>query len=498
MEIIKKVCYAFFVSLNWKEINLILDELDLAGSRIQKVFQGDFNVLALEIFGRTGTQVVLVSLVPGGCRINRSSRPVPKTDKPLRFAQFLKSRVVNGRVEEASQLGDNRIVRLLVRRGEIRYRIYIRLWSNAANVIVTGEDGVILDAMKRLPKRKEVSGGSYRPEETLGEKTERNAENDEKYAVRELPGNGSFNEKIDTFYAEQGGELSLEKLREKAEWLIGGSVNRLEASLERLREKEEEYKNAARWKEYGDIIMANASGIAPGSAWLEAADFFSPENKTIRIELDTRKSPAENAELCYEKYRKGKNGLKNLQEEIKDGETELIRLKETKKKLLLETNPLILKGLLRKIHPGSGGTRNSAGIAEKGAEKRTGLSFRDGDWSIIVGRDARENDELLRRHVRGNDLWLHARDYAGAYVFIKHRSGKTAPLDILLDAGNLALFYSKGRNNGYCDCYYTQAKYLRRVKNGPKGKVIPTQEKNISIKLDQKRLKKLEEARIRY
>ncbi|MDR2049760.1 MAG: NFACT family protein, partial [Treponema sp.] len=325
------------MSLNWKEINLILDELNLAGSRIQKVFQSDFNVLALEIFGRTGggtdgktgTQVVLVSLVPGGCRINRSFRPVPKTDKPLRFAQFLKSRIVNGRIEEACQLGDNRIVRLLVRRGEMCYRMYIRLWSNAANVIVTGEDGVILDAMKRLPKRKEVSGGSYRPEETLGEKTERNAKNDEKYAVRELPGNGSFNEKIDAFYAERGGELSLEKLREKTEWLIGGSVNRLEASLERLREKEAEYKNAVRWKEYGDIIMANASGIVPGSAWLEAADFFSPENNTIRIELDTRKSPAENAERCYEKYRRGKNGLKNLQEEIQDGETELAKLKET-------------------------------------------------------------------------------------------------------------------------------------------------------------------------
>jgi predicted ribosome quality control (RQC) complex YloA/Tae2 family protein len=483
------------MSLNWKEINLILDELGLAGSRIQKVFQGDFNVLALEVFGKaggkTGAQTIIVSLAPGGCRINRSFRPVPKTGKPLRFAEFLKSRVVNGRIEEASQLGGNRIVRLLIRRGEIRYRVYIRLWSNAANVIVTGEDGVILDAMKRLPKRGEVSGGSYKPEETLGETADKKAES---YAVRELPGDLSFNEKIDVFYAEQGGELSLENLRERAERLIGGSVNRLEASLEKLREKEADYKNAARWKEYGDIIMANASDIVPGSVWLEAEDFFSPENKTIRIELDARKSPAENAELCYEKYRRGKSGLKDLREEIQDGETELARLRETEEKLLAETNPLVLKGLLRKIRPGSG---RSVSPGETGAAKRPGLSFRDGDWLVIVGRDAKENDELLRRHVRGNDLWLHARDYAGAYVFIKHRPGKTPPLDILLDGGNLALFYSRGRNNGSGDCYYTQVKYLRRAKNGPKGKVIPTQEKNISVKLDQKRLKKLEEARIR-
>jgi predicted ribosome quality control (RQC) complex YloA/Tae2 family protein len=68
-------------------------------------------------------------------------------------------------------------------------------------------------------------------------------------------------------------------------------------------------------------------------------------------------------------------------------------------------------------------------------------------------------------------------------------------LDILLDAGNLALFYSKGRNAGEGDLFYTQVKYLRRVKNGPKGLVIPTQEKNLHIKLDEPRLKELEQCR---
>jgi predicted ribosome quality control (RQC) complex YloA/Tae2 family protein len=83
-------------------------------------------------------------------------------------------------------------------------------------------------------------------------------------------------------------------------------------------------------------------------------------------------------------------------------------------------------------------------------------------------------------------------------VFIKHRAGKSIPLEILLDAGNLALFYSKGRNNHRGDLYYTQVKYLRRAKNGPKGLVIPTQEKNLQIKADPDRLKKLEDAQIKH
>jgi predicted ribosome quality control (RQC) complex YloA/Tae2 family protein len=157
----------------------------------------------------------------------------------------------------------------------------------------------------------------------------------------------------------------------------------------------------------------------------------------------------------------------------------------------LETNPLVLHKLLKS----AGALARGKLPARREDSKRPGLSFRRKNWLIIVGRDASENDALLRRHVKGNDLWLHARDYPGSYVFIKQQAGKTVPLDILLDAGNLAVFYSKGRNSGEGDLFYTQVKYLRRAKDGPKGLVIPTQEKNLHVKVESARLKELEECR---
>jgi predicted ribosome quality control (RQC) complex YloA/Tae2 family protein len=140
--------------------------------------------------------------------------------------------------------------------------------------------------------------------------------------------------------------------------------------------------------------------------------------------------------------------------------------------------------------------KDKAPFPVKAGEKRPGLSFRRKDWLILVGRDAGENDALLRKYVRGGDLWLHSRDYPGAYVFIKQRAGKTVPLDILLDAGNLAVFYSKARNNGEGDLFYTPVKYLRRAKNGPKGLVIPTQEKNLHVRVERERLRELEACKI--
>jgi predicted ribosome quality control (RQC) complex YloA/Tae2 family protein len=438
--------------------------------------------MALQLYGPGGGKTLLIALSSGACRLHETFRGIPKSEKPLRFAEFLKSRIVNGWIEEARQLGNNRIVRLLIHRGEHRYRLYIRLWSNAANCILTDEDGVVLDAMRRLPKRGEVSGGRYAPEEIPAEGDPPKLKD---YQVRELPGYASFNQGIDAWYAQQGSALSLERLREQARTRYEAAMGRLRESLDRLRAKEADYAAADRLKEYGDIILANLAAIQPKDEWLEAENFY--HGGTIRIKLDPDKTAPALAEGYYEQYRKAKNGLGEVQAEIRAGEAELERLGRTLDRLLEEDNPLALHKLLK----AKGGA--PAAAADR---KRPGLSFRRKDWLILVGRDAAENDALLRRHVKGMDLWLHARDYPGSYVFIKQRPGKTIPLEILLDAGNLALFYSKGRNNGEGDLFYTPVKNLRRAKDGPRGLVIPTHEKNLRVKMDEKRLKELEQCRI--
>jgi predicted ribosome quality control (RQC) complex YloA/Tae2 family protein len=473
------------MSLNWREIDLILRELDLPGSRIQRVVQSSYDVLILELYGKGQTRRLLIALSPGACRLHETSRGLVKSEKPLRFAEFCKSRLINGRIEEAIQLGDNRIVRLTIRQGENRFRFYVRLWSNAANVIVTDEEGTTLDAMRRSPRRGEITGGRYTPE---GELPAQGAKGE--YQIRELPGSGSFNERIDAWYAEQGSALSLEALREQARRIFEGSMGRLQSSLERLRNKEADYASADRFREYGDIIMANIGVIRQGDSWLETDNFYTGER--IRIKLDPEKNPAAQAEQYYDQYRKAKNGLTEVREEIATGERELAELNAALEDLLRETNPLILHKRLRTRGSRVSGVAN----ASSADRKRPGLSFRRKDWLIIVGRDAAENDALLRNQVKGRDLWLHVRDYPGSYVFIKQRSGKTVPLDILLDAGNLALFYSKGRGNGEGDLFYTPVKFLRRVRGGPKGLVIPTQEKNLHIRMDKERLKELERCRI--
>ena len=109
-------------------------------------------------------------------------------------------------------------------------------------------------------------------------------------------------------------------------------------------------------------------------------------------------------------------------------------------------------------------------------------------FQIIVSKTASEHDELLRHHVRGNDYWFRCRDYPGAYMFVKSVPGESLPLDTMLDAGNLALFYSNGKSSGQGDVYYTQVQYLRRVMGGKRRLVIPTRKKTLFARLERERI----------
>lgn len=466
------------MSLNCAEINLILGELDVEGAFIQNVVQPSYDTIAFYTYKEGESKTVLACLAPGVCRLCETRRKVPKNDKPLRFMEFLRSRIKGSRIRSSAQIDDNRIVLWELTHGEESFKIWFRLWSGAANIVVTDQNDGILDVFFRRPKRDEVSGGHWEtPEPPKPGKT---------WEAREFPADftGSFNEKIDRWYAERAESLSREALLEEASRRYENRRSRLESALANLERKHASFLNADRFRHQGDLLTANLWKIKAGMDSVELEDYENG-GATIRVPLEPTLKPQENAARYYTRYKKAVSGLAELEDDIASTRRTLETLAAEFERLRSEPNPLVIQKTLRRQNTPK----------QQMDKKYPGLSFRVNGWLFLVGRTAAENDELLRRHVRGSDHWLHTRDWPGGYVFIKARPGKTVPLDILLDAGTLALFYSKGRRAGTADLYHTQVKYLRRAKGGPKGTVLPSNEKNVTVSLDEERLKRLETCR---
>jgi predicted ribosome quality control (RQC) complex YloA/Tae2 family protein len=335
--------------------------------------------------------------------------------------------------------------------------------------------------MFRRPERHEVKGEKFIPPEpkvqddTAGSQTT--------YPVREWQQDEehrTFNSYIDWWYGEQASELSKTSLLEKAEKWYNTRRSKMQSRLENLKNKQNDFENAEQLKHQGDLVLSYAHLIKPDSRFLECEDYET--GSTLRILIDPKKTAQENAQEYYKNYKKALSGKEELANDIEIAKKQIEKLDALYTEIKNEQNPVKIEQLLR---------RDSA-PEQKKKKQHPGLDYTDNGWYILVGRDANENDELLRHHVRGDDLWMHVRDFPGGYVFIKSQKGKTVPLEILIDAANLAVHYSKARTNSKVDLYYTHVKYLRRAKNGPKGLVIPTQEKNLCITPDKKVISKLE------
>ncbi|MFA5468673.1 MAG: NFACT RNA binding domain-containing protein, partial [Sphaerochaetaceae bacterium] len=248
--------------------------------------------------------------------------------------------------------------------------------------------------------------------------------------------------------------------------------------LDSLTQRLERTSGYATYRHSGDLLSSAGVELSGQEEWVEVDDYLQEGHK-VTISVDPSLTLGENIEAYYRKYSKGKGSYEQTLQAIETLKQTIDERQAYYTKLLTQEDH-ILKAALDKAT--KKGTKNEGSV---------GLSFKSGIFTLLVGRSAKENEELLRKGVRGNDWWMHNRHYSGAYVFIKSLKNKSIPLETLLDAANLALYYSKGRSSAKGDLYYTQVKYLRRVKGGKPGLVLPTQEKNITIKLDEERLNRL-------
>lgn len=474
--------YSLRMSLNWKEINVILEELDLAESYIQAIVQPGYDSIALYTYKNSTAKTVFISLAPGACRINETRKKIPKNDKPLRFMEFLKKRIKGGKITRVEQLEKERIIKLEIAAAGEEFFMFIRLWSGAANIIVTDACLNILDVFFRRPKRNEVTGGVF----VLPVPHSESESKDASFTVRtfedisQTDSRLSFNEKVEAWYSDHAQTLSREALLEQAKKLYTVRKSRMIKALKRLESKRSEFLEADTWKHLGDLVLAYGHLIKPDSAILVCTDYET--DKEISISIDPKKRVQENAQHYYDQYKKAVSGIEDLEFDIKKAKNDIAKLDADYELVVNEQNPIAIQQLIRKQNKPK----------QQLKKEHPGLVYEIDGWRILVGRTAGENDELLRRHVKGFDMWLHTRDWAGGYVFIKNRPGKSIPLEILLNAGNLAVYYSKARKAQTADLYYTQVKHLRRAKNAPKGTVLPSNEKNLTVTLDQERLRVME------
>lgn len=129
---------------------------------------------------------------------------------------------------------------------------------------------------------------------------------------------------------------------------------------------------------------------------------------------------------------------------------------------------------------------------DKAAAKPEIMSFRSSDgYTILVGKNNRQNDYLTLKVAKEKDLWLHTKDLPGSHVIIRNPAGKEIPQTTLLEGANLAAYYSKGRLGSNIPVDFTEKKHVKKPSGAKPGMVIYEHYQTIYVTPDEKLINKL-------
>ena len=290
-------------------------------------------------------------------------------------------------------------------------------------------------------------------------------------SARQLQTYDSFSLLLDSFYATRD---HADRMRQKTQALtktISNLHSRTARKLENQRKELTATYDRERLRQLGDIVTANLHAITRGQPRLTAVDFYDPEMRSIDIPLSVQLSPQQNAAKFYKDYTKAKHAEKILTEQISKGETELqylgsildeLQRAQTEKDVAEIRQELVLGGYVRdtdrkkqmKLKP-------SAPIEFVSSE----------GFTILVGRNNRQNDELTLKQSAKSDLWLHVQKLHGSHVIIRCE-GRTPGDETITQAAQLAAWYSQARQSQNVPVDVTPVKQVKKPAAGKPGMVL--------------------------
>lgn len=225
------------------------------------------------------------------------------------------------------------------------------------------------------------------------------------------------------------------------------------------------------WKRCGDLILANVHNAKRAGSRIIVKDYFSDDVPDVEIEGEANKPLNEIAENYFRLYTKARNGVSVIAERIAACETAIEKQTEVAARVEAAVEARDIAYLESLLEP-------PRKIVEKARKKKKDVEFNgarrfvssDG-FEILVGKKAKDNDFLTFRVARSLDTWLHAADFPGSHVVIHNPNRKEIPDRTLLEAAQIAAFYSDARKLSKAAVNYTLKKFVNKPKRSAPGLV---------------------------
>ncbi|MCD7747892.1 MAG: NFACT family protein [Firmicutes bacterium] len=278
---------------------------------------------------------------------------------------------------------------------------------------------------------------------------------------------------VEEFFAERG---RIERVASRGHDIgraLSSAKRRLQRKISILEEELLRTKDGEHYKRMGDIISANLYMLKRGMTEAELIDYYDENLPTVKVTLDGRMSPTENAQHFYKLCAKCKRSSVVTAEQLELAKSELAYIETVEDALDRASGETEISEIRREL-------TLSGYLKSKGSDKHGGkrqkispyLTYMtSGGYSVLCGKNNLQNDELTKS-ASGGDIWFHVKGSAGSHTVMLCDAGDEPPAEDYTEAAMIAAYNSSLRGGSSVPVDYTRAKNVKKPSGSHPGFVI--------------------------
>ena len=298
-----------------------------------------------------------------------------------------------------------------------------------------------------------------------------------------------LNDFIDNFYFKRETIETFTNYRNSILKMILDLLKKYNSRLLSINSKLQECSKMDEYKLYGELIISNLYKLTnTHTDYIELENYYD-NNNLIKVPLDKKYSPNQNAQRYFKKYNKLKNALQIVSIQKRETEQELDYIQSIVYELETSSTLEEIQDIFEEI---SENIIFKNSLKTKKKEKRkiskkkkkeknySPLHFKIDDFDLYVGRNNKENDWLTFTFANKSDIWFHTKDIHGSHVILKCGDSDVSD-DVLVKCAKIAAEHSKSKQSSNVPVDYCRVKFVKKPIGSKPGMVIFTNNKTIYV-----------------
>ncbi len=274
--------------------------------------------------------------------------------------------------------------------------------------------------------------------------------------------------------AYYGTKEKVTRIRQKSQdlrHLVTNALDRTNKKFQLQSKQLQSTEKRDKYRIYGEMLNTYGYSCEDGASSLTCINYYT--NEEITIPLDPTMTAQENAQKFFARYNKLKRTAEALDSQIEETRNDRDQLESILTAIDLAENESDLSEIRRELSDFGFAQRKAA--VKKGAKreaKSEPYTYQSSDgFTILVGKNNYQNEELSFKIASNSDWWFHAKGMPGSHVIVK-ANGQEVPDRTFEEAGALAAYYSSGRKAPKVEVDYTLRRNLKKKNGGKPGFVI--------------------------